>query len=191
MRYNFLLLLLITGCITANCQDSQKSKIQYSGMYEIGMVIGKAYTKANPQIVQGISFKNYFTGIGAALDPYGFRTIPVFAQFRYALHQTKSSPFAFASLGVSIPWNNGTIPEKYYNSDDTWHKLNTGPYAEVGIGYKVMLNERHAINLMAGYCYKRFSYTEKTSYYTYELQQYEDKYSYDYRRISLRVGFQF
>ncbi len=191
MRYYFLLVFFTTAFITAHCQKATTGKVQYSGMYEMGMLIGKAYTKANPQIVQGISFKNYFTGIGVALDPYGFRTIPVFAQFRYSLYQAKSSPFAFASLGVSIPWNNGVLPEKYFNTNETWHTLKTSPYAEVGIGYKIKLNDGHAINLLAGYCYKRFSYTEKNSYYTYELQQYEDQYSYDYRRVSLRVGFQF
>lgn len=191
MRYYFLLLLLTAGWLAGNCQDNKTGKVQYSGMYEVGMLIGKAYTKVNPQIIQGISFKNYFTGIGVALDPYGFRTVPVFAQFRYSLHNDRSSPFAFASLGVSLPWNNDAIPEKFYNSDETWHKLKTGPYSEIGIGYKVKLDDGHAMNLMIGYCYKRFEYTEKTSYYTDQLQQYEDRYVYDYRRISLRVGFQF
>ncbi|HEY6977435.1 MAG TPA: hypothetical protein VH396_14155 [Chitinophagaceae bacterium] len=172
--------------------NKQKEKIQYASSYQAGIIVGKAYTTYGVQMIQGIRYKNVQTGIGVALDPYGFRTVPLFGHFSYVMHPQKNSVYVYGDAGISIPWDNGSLPEKYDNSThDDWHKLYAGFYAEGGAGYNILFNKkRNAVTINAGYSYKRFTYDENVYIWNgigTVLQT--DHYIFDYRRIVFRLGF--
>jgi len=166
-----------------------KEKISYAGSFQLGTIVGRAYTTFTAQTIQGIRYKNFETGAGVALDPYGFRTVPVFGHFGYTLYCKKNSPFAYADAGVSIPWNNDALPEKYENNDD-WHSLYTGFYAETGLGYRINLNKHNALTIHLGYSYKQFKYSEINYVWngSSSIQQ-KDMFIFDYRRLAFRLGF--
>src|SRR3954453_20975333 len=158
MKKIMVFLFVISPVILTAQLNKKDEKIHYTGSYQLGIIAGKAYTTFNAQVIQGIRYKNFQTGIGVAFDPYGFRTIPLFGHLSYVRHPQKSSVYVYGDAGISIPWNNGSLPEKYDNSThDDWHKLFAGFYAEGGVGYNLLFNKkRNAVTLNAGYSFKRF-----------------------------------
>lgn len=185
-------IIFFLSCLPLMAVAQQKDKINYYASYQFGMTVGKAYTTINAQMIQGIRYKNYQAGVGVALDPYGFRTIPVFGHVAYMLHPQKSSPYVYADAGVSIPWNSGVITEKNPATKQEWHKLYSGLYAEAGIGYSIAINKRHAVTFSGGYSYKRFRYTENVQTWDGNvIIQQKDWYIFNYRRLAFRIGFSF
>src|SRR6266487_484106 len=139
-----------------------------------------------------IHYTSSQTGVGVALDPYGFRTVPLFYHLNYTMYPQKNSVYVYGDAGVSIPWNNGALPEKYDNSaHDGWHKLFAGFYGEASVGYNILLNKKgNAITINAGYSYKRFKYDENVYIWNgFETVQQKDHYIFDYRRLVFRLGF--
>jgi len=184
-------LFVISPVVLTAQSNKQKEKIHYTGSYQLGIIVGKDYTTFGAQMIQGIRYKNFQTGVGVALDPYGFRTVPLFGHFSYAMRPQKNSIYVYGDGGISIPWNNGSLPEKYDNSThDDWHNLFAGLYAEGGVGYNILLNKkRNAITLNTGYSYKRFKYDENVYIWNgFETVQQADHYIFDYRRLVFRVG---
>ena len=192
MKKIIVFLFAIFPVVLTAQSNKQKEKIHYASSYQLGIIAGKAYTTFSAQTIQGIQYKNFQTGVGIALDPYGFRTVPLFGHFSYVMHLQNNSVFAYADAGISIPWNNGSLPEKYDNSThDDWHKLYAGFYAEGGVGYSLLFNKKqNAVTINAGYSYKRFKYDENVYIWNgFETVQQTDHYIFDYRRLAFRVGF--
>ena len=189
MKAKFILLLLFPLAGMAQSKSS-KEKVSYSGSYMLGIIAGKAYTTFSGQIIQGIQYKNYTAGIGVAIDPYAFRTIPLFAHISYAFKPAKNSVYTYVDGGISIPWNTDALPVKYPNTDNDWHKLHSGLYAETGIGYRIALNKRNALLITMGYSFKRFKYDEMTTIWNGSaVNKQTDKYTFDYNRLTFRLGF--
>ena len=185
-------LLFFLSCVPFALIAQQKGKIKYYASYQFGIMVGKAYTTINAEMIQGIQYKNYQAGIGVALDPYGFRTVPVFGHVGYVLHPGKNSAYVYADGGVSIPWNTGAIPEKNPSTKEEWHKLYSGLYTEAGIGYSIAINKKNAVTLSGGYSYKKFRYTESVQAWDGDIIiQQKDWYIFNYSRLSFRVGFSF
>src|SRR5262245_19779878 len=140
---NIVFLFVVLPVVLTAQSNKQKEKIQYTGSYQFGIIAGNAYTTFSAQMIQGVGYKNLQTGVGLALDPYGFRTIPLFGHITYIVHPHKNSIYVYADAGISLPWNNGSLPQKYDNSThDDWHKLFAGFYAEGGVGYNILFNKK-------------------------------------------------
>jgi hypothetical protein len=192
MKKIIIFLFVISPTVLTAQSNKQQEKIRYASSYQFGIIAGKAYTTFTAQMIQGIRYKNFQTGVGIALDPYGFRTVPLFSHFNYVIYPQKNSIYVYGDAGISIPWNNGSLPEKYDNSThDDWHKLFPGFYAEGGVGYNILFNKkRNAVTVNAGYSYKRFKYDENVYIWNgFETVQQTDHYIFDYRRLAFRLGF--
>ncbi len=181
--------MLVTG---NTLLAQQKEKIHYSGSVEAGAIIGKAYTPLTVQTIQGIAYKNWQTGLGISYDPYGFRSLPVFAHVAYFLSSKKKSPFAYGDGGISIPLNIGDRIPLHQSDGQLWHVLHVAPYVETGIGYRFTLGKKNAITFNAGYSFRQFKYTERNYYWDGNNYSYHnDELSFDYHRLVARVGFSF
>ena len=192
MKTIIILLFVVLPVVLTAQSKRQGEKIHYTSSYLLGIIAGKAYTTFSAQIIQGIRYKNFQTGVGVALDPYGFRTVPLFYHLNYTMYPQKNSVYVYGDAGVSIPWNNGALPEKYDNAaHDDWHKLFAGFYGEASVGYNILLNKKgNAITINAGYSYKRLKYDENVYIWNgFETVQQKDHYIFDYRRLVFRLGF--
>jgi hypothetical protein len=192
MKRIIVFLFVIPPVVLTAQSGKQKEKIHYTSSYQLGIIAGKAYTTFNAEMIQGIRYKNFQTGVGISLDPYGFRTVPLFGHFSYVMHPLKNSVYMYGDAGISIPWNNGALPEKYNNSThDDWHKLFPGFYAEGGVGYRILVSKKqNAVTINAGYSYKRFKYDENPYIWNgLETVLQTDHYIFDYRRLTFRLGF--
>ena len=146
------------------------------------------------QTVNGVRFKDFFTGAGVGVDYYHYKTLPVFFDARRYFGK-KNNGFAYADIGYNFPLKNKPgkdIP--YYQS----YKFSGGIYTDLGLGYKMKFINKSSFLLSAGYSYKRVSDKIGTVNPVIDcmvgtscpLLDYS-KYSYGFGRIILKAGVDF
>jgi fluoride ion exporter CrcB/FEX len=187
--------LFIATAVSA--QKNSKPKWKYSGLVNAGVVGGSSTVTYTVQTVQGIQKNNWFMGIGAGYDDYGMPGIPLVLHGQKAFTQMRAKPFVYAQTGIQFPVKKGQWDEKAWNGQ-SFYSLSNGFIGELGAGYLVGLgkSKKTAVFFSTGYSYKFC----KADYYMYgwndfppygDLFYSTEKQSYHYRRIAVKVGFQF
>ena len=143
-----LLLFLPSLAIAQKKQVTNKAKFQSS--LGASILIGYSEPSWNLQLVNGIRINNWFAGIGAGIDNYRYRTVPLFLSARKE-GLFKRKLFAYLDAGVSIPAvKDQDLP---FNQDD---KFYAGFYSETGIGWKIPAGKKTSLRLSAGYSVRTF-----------------------------------
>ncbi len=129
----------------------QKSKIKFGSINMFGLAIGESRPSGLFQSVNGVTYTKWFAGIGAGLDYYAYRTIPVFFDLRRGIGKLNKG-FIYADLGYNSPWKEKPGKEiSFYNS----YHFTRGLYSDIGIGYKTNSYKNSSFLLSAGYSYKK------------------------------------
>jgi hypothetical protein len=116
-----------------------------------GVAAGESRPSGLFQTINGVRYNNWFAGIGAGLDYYSYRTIPVFFDLRRDIGKLNKG-FIYADVGYNFPWKEKPGKEiSFYNS----YHFTKGLYSDIGIGYKLNLNENPSFLFSAGYSYKK------------------------------------
>ena len=187
MRILFItsLIFFFTGVQSQEVKDNN-SKIKFQSDLQLGMLVGQSGHNFQIQSVNGIRINTFSIGLGAGIDFYGVRSIPLFLDFKKDLFDKRETPFFYFSGGRHFPWN-----EAY---EEEWNKYEpkAGWYYDAGIGYTIPL-KKQSILFSAGYSFKSFD--ETVIYNTWCLwgdcpERFESN-SYQLRRISLRAGIRF
>ena len=191
----FILIFLIfssySGVIAQKKPFLKMSKI--SSAFRAGLLNGEADKPGSElQLVSGLAYKTWFTGIGAGIDYYSnLKSIPLFIDIIKDIKGKKNTPFINADLGYNLPL------EPKDKKDQPWIKYNfeAGLYYELGAGYKFTLTNSLALALSAGYSYKNLK--EKDTIPAgagpadEPLPPQINIYDYKFRRLSVKVGFWF
>jgi hypothetical protein len=170
---------------------AQKQQIKFSGINQFGILTGKSDQTYQLQTINGVRYKTWFAGVGAGLEEYYRKTIPVFIDLRRYLFSGKATPFAYADLGFSFPY------EK--NEEAEWQRseYKKGLYYDLGVGYSIPLKGSLAFNFSAGYCHKEL---HESRYYRsfWDFPPYDQSawnkdadYDFTFRRISIKAALQF
>ena len=162
-----------------------QEKIKFNSINMGGLIIGANGNSAVIQTLNGVTYKNLFTGIGVGIDYYKNRTIPLFFDLRTSIPKTNF--FVFADPGYNFPSNNRPDDKVSYF---TTYDFSGGFYSELGLGYKVRLSKRSALLFSSGFSYKELN--NKTGIVTQCLippcpVDYTT-YKYTYSRIALKAG---
>lgn len=179
------LFLCLSICVSA------QQKPGFSTQNYIGMVAGNNETEFQLQTINGIKWRSWFGGIGAGIDWYYLRSIPVFASVnRNFLQKGKRSVLFSADAGVNFPWAQNI----YYDFPPYDRKQNSGLYWAGSIGYKFGVGKAdNAILMQLGYSFKRLG--EITTSPTFCINPpcplNIEKYDYRLKRISVRLGWGF
>ena len=183
-------LLLLNYAAAAQLEAGAKKveKVVFSSINTAGVILGKSDPELSVQTVNGASYKSWFAGIGVGLDYYYLRTIPLFAHVQKRLFPEKNPLFAYADLGMNIPWMKDADKQAlWYRSD-----YKAGLYYDIGAGYELNM-KKGAIILSAGYTTKQM---QETQTYPYiwgppgmpDRKEYID---YNLSRLVLKAGFRF
>ena len=186
MRLLFLLSILSISLFTA-AQDQKEKKFLFQSINNLGFLEGSAGSAFQLQTINGFRYRSFSAGVGIGLDYYLSRSVPLFLDIRKDLFGGKrQTPFVYLSGGKHFPW--------IVNRNE-WTEISqtSGWYYDAGIGYAIPVNT-HAIIFSAGYSYK--NYDEKVTSPDImcligPCPEYQEKYSYQLRRISLKAGFRF
>lgn len=157
MRYYLIVSALLLSMV-ASSQTYKKNtvKIQPYAYGQFGIVAGEAKTKEQVQLVTGIRKGAWYAGVGAAVDNYHTRSVPVFIDIRRDIFTKRNAPFAYANMGYTCLWlkESETI---------LWEKDRKGGlYYDIGLGYKAALTEKFNLIFSAGFSRKSFTRTIDT-----------------------------
>jgi hypothetical protein len=114
----------------------------------VGALMGEKGAYWQVQTIQSIRYKTWYAGIGAGVDWYGIRGVPVFLDLRKDVFKTPNSPYFYVDGGVHLAHMN--------NEKDQWfnYSYSNGFYSDVGFGFRIGISQRNKLLLSGGYSYK-------------------------------------
>lgn len=180
------LLLLAMG---AQAQAKrEKEHFKFSSINTAGIILGDAEKELALQSINGVRYQGWFAGVGAGLDYYYQRSVPLFVDLRKLIFPAKTPLFVYADAGVNVPWPTKRDKERTWLQPD----FKTGLYYEAGAGLFFQL-PKTAIVFSGG-----LSVKEMREIQTYDaiwgrpgLPGRQDKVDYHLSRLVLKAGFQF
>jgi hypothetical protein len=154
-RYKHIILLVVTFSALVDGFAQQKSiegPWQFHSIYQAGLLKGQAGAALQLQTINGIQYKSWFAGIGAGIDYYRFRGIPLFFDARKAFGGSKNSFFVYADIGINFNWI--TNKQKLAYGMSQYKDISRGLYTDAGLGYKIRAGEKHSFLISGGYSFK-------------------------------------
>jgi hypothetical protein len=162
--YYLALFIIITVTGLAQTEKPEGSKWKYAGTASGGLILGAQEPSYMMQTVQGIKKGRWMLGIGAGLDDYMVRTIPIVAHGEYHLKSAaKANPFVYAQVGPAIASPDGEWNAKI--GDVNVFEFETGWLAESGFGYRFPLGKNVKGFTSFGYSFKQARYNEVQSWW--------------------------
>ncbi len=185
------LLFLVFSCIQTSAQ-SIKKRTSYLKP-QLGILNGNQDNSFQFQLLGGIVSKNWQVGMGAGLDYYKVRSVPLFADIR-RYFGGDNKVFAFVNAGCNIPW---ALDKQYKTSfivggGTEKSKFEMGWYTDLGVGYDIRLGANRNLSLSLGYSMKTVSerYNESIWVWGNTLPFItERKLDYTFQRLSFKAGF--
>lgn len=182
------LILLICACTIAQAAAAQHRPAYHSQHY-IGLLEGATSSSFQLQTIHGIRYQNWFGGIGAGLDYYYYRTVPLFLSFTRYTGRGNNGFFFSIDGGTNFFWG---YNNKYYPASPTGGSGDFSPswYYGGSAGYRIGLKDKKdAVLLNIGYSAKQLAETMGTA--CINPPCYFERYDYRLNRLSLRLGLSF
>ena len=182
----FICCLSLTQHIKA---QGNKKSIHFTSINSVGLLNGQIASTFTMQTINGISFKNASVGIGAGIDNYGYRTIPVFVDLRKTFGKTAIKPVLFADFGIGYPIKTDNSPEQWSNEFSKTIIKNSF-CGEWGLGIEKTIGNS-SLFVTASYSYKKYAYTQNIYWFYGPNGTNVARQDYHYNRIALRMGYRF
>jgi hypothetical protein len=168
---------------------AQNGRYNFQTTIQGGMLEGEGGGAFQLQTINGFQHKTWFAGIGAGLDYYHVRSIPVFLNVRKALLNNEKTPFLYLNGGYHFPW--------LKEGDKLWHITETsgGFYYDAGIGYQLPVMKKSSLFFTAGFSQKNYSQKGTDgvwiAIWPWPGPQQTRLYEYNLRRLSIQSGIRF
>lgn len=153
MKFLFGILFIIT-CITT--VTAQQTKSRFYLLPQVGFLNGDNSINWQGSIAAGIRKNSWSIGLGAGIDYYKVRTVPVFVDLRKEIGNKHRPFFTYLNIGADL-----AAPREYeYTSRIDWwwttpkSNFTNGVYAEAGLGFTVYHRKKTAVLLSVGYSVK-------------------------------------
>lgn len=170
-------------------QGVVKKPVRFQTILQGGLLAGSSTESAALQTINGFSLGNWYTGIGAGLDFYMQRGVPLFADVRYHFSDKHKSFFIYTDAGVHIPWIKNKEQRNIISQ-------NAGLYTDAGIGFSLTTKKNDAFLFSLGYTYKHVP--EKQEGFTWQSWPWPQRtdegvlnYNYRLNRIAVKIGLMF
>ncbi len=189
MKNTWLLFLLLTVTVELPAQH----KIRFSTQNMVGLLVGGSDNAPQIQTINGLAYRNWFTGVGTGIDWYYQRSIPLFLSANRFFNTHPHRPVFLASgAGVNFPWGK---PDLYYTNGwgyDT--RFEPGFFWTAGLGYKFAVGKQND-NLLIQLGYNNKSHTQKTTTvypcFMPPCPESTETYKYKFNALSLKFGWGF
>ncbi|MDQ6813224.1 MAG: hypothetical protein M3040_05785 [Bacteroidota bacterium] len=181
--------LLFAIVLTASGQGSLKDKkIVFSSVNQAGLIVGVNKESAMVQTVNGVRKNKWFAGLGFGIDFYVERGVPLFVDIRRDLTEKMNTPFVYLDGGLYCPWLNFIQKEQKLTTRNS-----AGAYYDIGLGWKLSGKNNRSFLLSAGYTLKQDKGKSTVQIWnpvTRAIDNSNDSYQYNYRRVVLKLGIQ-
>jgi hypothetical protein len=143
--------------------------------------------------MSGVIYKTWQAGLGAGVDCYYWRSVPVFANLTKNFSARQQTPFVSLELGANFPWIKDDEKEVQWQ-EFIYHR---GFYGKAEIGYRLPVNAKTSFHISMGYS-KKVLRADKI-YYAYtdpmipntKFESFREHYSFFFNRISFSAGLTF
>ncbi len=138
-----------------------QNPIKFRSTETVGLSSGSAGNYFQVQTVNGVSKGPWFVGLGAGLDYYRFRSVPLFLSVTRDLAVGKRDwLFLYLDGGTNLPWYKrppGSLDSP--GGGEASSTFHSGEYWSGGLGYLWKLGDHSnkAVLLSAGYTVKKLS----------------------------------
>jgi hypothetical protein len=188
-------MLFILFSFAMNAVFAQE-KVQHAGkplkfetIIQGGLLAGSSTESFALQTINGFSFGKWYAGVGAGLDFYMQRGVPLFADVRYHFSNQRKSFFIYTDAGAHIPWIKNKEQRNIISQG-------TGLYTDAGVGFRLATKKGDAFLFSAGYSYKHVpEKQEGFSWQSWPWPQQTDEtvlnYNYRFNRVTVKFGFMF
>lgn len=164
--------------------------LQFHSTEWLGLSTGQAGGAIILKTVNGVAWRSWFAGLGASVDYYRFRSVPLFVSVsRDIALGRKDGLYLYAEGGTNAPWY--TRPGTGENNAIISSTFHGGAYWGGGIGYlwKLGNQTRQAIVISAGYAEKKLSENQVTASTCAPLDCNMARYEYLNRMFQFMIGF--
>lgn len=184
---NVKIFLFVVALVTASVGFAQKAKITFHPSVQAGLLEGERGGALQLQTVQSIGYKTWSFGLGAGLDYYHTRSIPLFADVRKALSKKEQRPFVYVDGGYHFPWLTTADKEALIT------EAKGGLYYDAGIGYEFPVMKKNRFFFSAGFGYKAYKGIHRYTICPFMGPCFVQTEVLDYqlRRLSIKTGLCF
>ena len=145
--------LFLTIILFATTGFAQRKKIHFQSINTISFIGGDSPAKTGFGSTNGIVFSSWFAGIGAQVDNYHFKTVPVFFDGR-KYFGSESRLFIYADIGTNLPVQKKPGKEFY---DYSRFYYSGGIFCAAGIGCLFPVTKKASFLFGIGNSYKSMS----------------------------------
>ena len=121
-------LLLLSCCVycftVANSQQAKGKQYRFQSINSLALLNGDNSVTGGLQTVNGFAKGKYFIGAGTGLDYYSYRSVPVFADFRYQFGQKVNKIFLYGDAGVNCSW----VQDEFHEIPTAWNGERTNNF---------------------------------------------------------------
>lgn len=189
-KYCVLLVMFFSAVQFVHGQDQYK-KIRVQSVSSVGLLNGGKGSSLALQTIIGAACKHSFVGIGAGLDYYYYRSVPLFVDIRHEFGKGSRSMFLYGDVGYNYDWvAKGKTDQPFYTPD---LKFSGGLYYDGGIGYKFGFNKSDALLISLGYTVKKMKSEVGSGVCPLIGPCYEaiQTYRYNLSRLVIKAGWRF
>ena len=177
-----LSILLFAGRFALAQHNMKFHSLNYAGILE-----GEKATAFQVQTINGVKCKTWFAGLGAGIDYYFYRSIPLFVSVSKFLPSEKVPLYFSGDAGLNFPWaKSGTYQDQGNAHSSLFWAGSAGYVLKLkGTDSKILFN--------VGYSYKHIIDEKKYFICPIIPPCYEEKQRFDYhlKRISVKAGWMF
>lgn len=145
-------------CLLSTQLQAQTGKVKKTTSYlmpQIALLNGSSGTSTQIQLVGGWVKNNWHFGLGAGIDYYEMRSMPLFSDVRYHFGKEQKI-FTYANVGYNFSWVQDTHDPRFIipPSSNTV-KQTDGLYTDIGIGYAIKIGKRNSLLMSTGFSVKQ------------------------------------
>src|SRR5882672_7646929 len=138
--------LILIGTIFCSCSlfaqgKKEKAQWKFHSINQLGWLKGESASTILAQTIQGFQHRSWFGGIGAGIDPYHLRGIPVFVDIRKEWGSEKNAFFLYGDAGIHFAWLKDNQKDAYAHGVPA--EISNGFYTDIGLGYKAKIFHRN------------------------------------------------
>ncbi|MBH2003748.1 MAG: hypothetical protein I8H66_03585 [Sphingobacteriia bacterium] len=185
-------LLIVIVCMTAGRTAAQKNKPGYFVESKLTMLNGDNAISSQILLSGGIQLSRWDLGLGAGIDFYQVRTVPLILKGQYHLGKSKKWTI-WSNAGLNIAW----ATDKQFD-DPAWiwgvtrQHFNNGWIGEGGVNYTLVRQQNTDLFIGAGYSVKTINdQYDELIYFSGSSKVITRNIDYKFSRLSLYFGVRF
>ena len=182
------LLIIICACLFCGSAFSQDAKTHFRSINTVGASIGQNQPKLLFQTVNGFTYKDWFAGVGLGLDEYEIKSLPIFADIRWNFGDKKKG-FIYGDIGYNFFLKDPSKEHVFAGSELSYKG---GVYSDIGVGVRTNFIRKVKMVFTLGHSYKTIKETQVYWICGIIPPCFENvnRYTYNYGRLNLKVGFE-